>query len=110
MVTELQLQDLARLVDASRDLLRVLEFCAHGRDILAGEVALDGLVGKYLFTVRQQKDFADPGDLLWLFEARRRIRIGCLSTLGNKFSLCFGSLALTDHADIKNLRTRGRQE
>lgn len=70
MVTELQLQDLARLVDASRDLLEVLEFCAHGRDILAGEVVPDGLVGKYLFAVGQQKDFADPGDLLGLFEIK----------------------------------------
>lgn len=66
MVTVLQLQDLARLVDAGGDLLQVLEFLAHRRDILAREVTLERLVGKDLLAVRQQEDFADPGDLLWL--------------------------------------------
>lgn len=107
MVTELQLQDLARLVDASRDLFEVLEFSAHGRDILAREVALDGVMGKDLFTVRQRKDFADPGDLLGLCESRRRIRIGCLSTLENMFSLVLVFIGIVDP---RNLRTRGQQE
>lgn len=88
MVTVLQLQNLARLVDAGGDLTQVFEFLAHGRDILAREVALEGLVGKDLLAVRQQEDFADPGDVLWLLPDW----LFFFTKWENKFSLWLGLL------------------